>query len=165
MEYTKIGVSILNRGFAIEFFSEVYNAIGSKSLTDWIPIYTGPDFMTLQIFLSHFSINICYHILESQNKVISKQNKTRGLQLCPVFNFTTQWISTPRFGQNVHFIAKTWSSNGPSNGFFLNLNQCAKGCSMQNFTFLGVSHSLLFPEIEKIWSFYGQNMVPTWLFK
>ena len=30
-------------------------------------------------------------------------------------------------------MAKTWSTHGPSNWFFLNLNQCAQGCSMPNF--------------------------------
>ena len=40
-----------------------------------------------------------------------------------------------------NFIAKTWSSHGPSNGIFLNLNQCAKGCSMLNFTLLAKSCS------------------------
>ena len=33
-------------------------------------------------------------------------------------------------------MAKTWSSHGPSNWFFLNLNQCAQGCSMPNFRVL-----------------------------
>ena len=28
-------------------------------------------------------------------------NKTRGLQLCPGFHFTTQWFSNPRCGQNM----------------------------------------------------------------
>ena len=36
----------------------------------------------------------------------------------------------------VPFMAKTWSSHGPSNWFFLNLNQCAKGNSMPNFRVL-----------------------------
>ena len=31
----------------------------------------------------------------------SEKNKTRGLQLCPVFHFTTQWFSNPRCGQNM----------------------------------------------------------------
>ena len=34
-------------------------------------------------------------------------------------------------------MAKTWSSHGPSNWFFLNLNQYAQGCFMPNFTLLG----------------------------
>merc|ERR1711954_159100 len=45
---------------------------------------------------------------------------------------------------------------------FLNHNQCAQGCSMPNFTNLGVSHCPLFLEMAKIWPFYGQNMVLTW---
>ena len=52
------------------------------------------------------------------------------------------------------FYGVTWSSNGPTNGFFLILNQCAKGCSMPNFTLLGVSCSP-FPK-------YGQNMALLW---
>ena len=49
----------------------------------------------------------------------------------------------PRDGKIWPFIAKTWSSQGPSNGFFLNLNQCPKGCSMPNFTLLAKSCSPL----------------------
>ena len=63
------------------------------------------------------------------------------------------------------FIGKTWSSHGPSNWFFLNHNLCAQGCSMPNFTTLGVSQHPLFLEMAKIWPFYGQNMVLTWSFK
>ena len=45
--------------------------------------------------------------------------------------------SFPRNGHNMaFFMAKTWSSHGPSNWFFLNLNQCAQGCSMLNFRVL-----------------------------
>ena len=60
----------------------------------------------------------------------------------------SSWIlikgcSMPNFTLMGVFMAKTWSSYGPSNWFYLNLNQCAHGCSMQNFTLLGVSHSLL----------------------
>ena len=62
-------------------------------------------------------------------------------------------------------MAKTWFSHGPSNWVFLNHNQYAKGCSMPNFTTLGVSHRPLFLEMAKIWPFYGQNMVLTWSFK
>ena len=49
-------------------------------------------------------------------------------------------------------MAKTWSSHGPSNWFFLNNNQCSQGWSMPNFTILGVSQSPLFLEMAKIWS-------------
>merc|ERR1712081_66465 len=55
-------------------------------------------------------------------------------------------------------MAKTWSSHGPKNCFFLNYNQCAQGCSMAYFTILGVSHSPLSLEIAKIWPF----MAKTW---
>ena len=41
------------------------------------------------------------------------------------------------------FVAKTWSSHGPSNRFFLSLNHCAQGCSMPNFTLLGLYYSPL----------------------
>ena len=37
-------------------------------------------------------------------------------------------------------MTKTWSTHGPSSWFFLNLNQCAQGCSMPNF---GVLASIL----------------------
>ena len=62
-------------------------------------------------------------------------------------------------------MAKTWSSHGPSNWFFLNHTLCAQGCSMPNLTILGVSHSALFLEMAKTWPFYGQNMVLTWSFQ
>ena len=55
-------------------------------------------------------------------------------------------------------MAKTWSSHGPSNWFFLNHNQWVQGWSMSNFTILGVSHSPLFLEMAKIWPF----MAKTW---
>merc|ERR1711954_589171 len=63
------------------------------------------------------------------------------------------------------FMAKTWSSHGPPNWFFLNHNSCSQGCFMPNFKILGVSHSPLFLEMAKIWPFYGHNMVLTWSFK
>merc|ERR1712082_30037 len=63
------------------------------------------------------------------------------------------------------FMAKSCSSHGPSNWFFLNHNQCAQGGSMPIYIFLDVSHSPLFLEMAKNWPFYGQNMVLTWSFK
>ena len=51
-------------------------------------------------------------------------------------------------------MAKTWSSHGPSNWFFLNLNHCAQGCSTSNFTLLGLSCS---PHPRN-----GQNMALLW---
>ena len=65
----------------------------------------------------------------------------------------------PFCGQNM---VLTWSF---TLFFFLNHNHRAQGCSMPNFTILGVSHSPLFLEMVKIWPFYGQNMVLTWCFK
>ena len=62
-------------------------------------------------------------------------------------------------------MAQTWSSHGPSNWFFLNHNQYAQGCSMPNFTILGVSYGPLSLEMAKIWPSYGQKMVLTWSFK
>ena len=56
-----------------------------------------------------------------------------------------------------HLIAKTWSPHGPSNGFFLIFNQCAKGFSMLNFTLLSVSCSRPFPEMAKIWPFMSKS--------
>merc|ERR1712081_20094 len=77
-------------------------------------------------------------------------------------NFTILGVSySPLFLE----MAKTWSSHGPSNWFFLNRNHCAQGFSMQNFTILGVSYSPLFLEMAKKWPFYCQNMVLTWSFK
>ena len=61
-------------------------------------------------------------------------------------------------------MAKTRASDGPWNWFFLNHNQCAQGCSMPNFTILGVSHSPLSLKMAKMWPFYGQNMVLIWSF-
>ena len=68
----------------------------------------------------------------------------------------------PKYGP---FMAKKWSSHGPSDWFFPNHNQCAPGSSNQNFTILGLSHSPLFLEMAKILPFYSQNMVLTWSFK
>ena len=82
--------------------------------------------------------------------------QTSQFWVYPIVHFSWKW---PKYGP---FMAKPWSSHGPSNWFFLNHNQCAQGCSMPNFTFLGVSHSPLFLEMAKIWPFYGQNMVLTW---
>ena len=77
----------------------------------------------------------------------------------PIVPLSYKW---PRYGP---FMAKTWSSHGPSNWFFLNHNQCAQGCSMSNFTILGVSHHPLFLEMAKIWPFYGQKLFLAWSFK
>ena len=56
------------------------------------------------------------------------------------------------------FIAKTCSSNGPSNGFYLNFNQCSKGFSMPNFTLLAKSCSPLCLQMAKTCPF----MAKTW---
>merc|ERR1711954_487160 len=50
--------------------------------------------------------------------------------LYPIVSFS--WKG-PKYGP---FMAKKWSSNGSSNWLFLNLNQCAQGCSMPNFSVL-----------------------------
>merc|ERR1711954_618466 len=55
-------------------------------------------------------------------------------------------------------MALLWPNHGPSNWFFLNHNQCAQGCSMPNFTNMGVSHSPLSLKMAKIWPF----MAKTW---
>ena len=72
-----------------------------------------------------------------------------------IVNFSSKW---QKYGP---FTAKTWSSHCPSNWFFLNHNQCAQGCSMQNFTILGVSCSPLFFEMIKkialLWPKYGPS--------
>merc|ERR1711954_349399 len=61
----------------------------------------------------------------------------------PIVPISENW---PKYGP---FMAKTWSSHGPSNWFFLNHNQYAPGCSMSNFTTLGVFHNPLFLEMAK----------------
>ena len=48
------------------------------------------------------------------------------------------------------FMAKTWSSHGPSNLFFLNQHYYAQGFPKSNFTILGVSLSTLVLEMAKI---------------
>ena len=60
--------------------------------------------------------------------------------------------------------------HGHSNGFVLNLNQCAKGCSMPNFTLLGVSCSPIsykWPKYGPLWPNNGPLMVlkigPSWI--
>ena len=63
------------------------------------------SFGSLGVSFSFFFLNI--------NRALSDRinyNMTRGLQLCPVFHFTTQWISNPRNGQNMTFL---WPKHGP----------------------------------------------------
>ena len=60
------------------------------------------------------------------------------------------------------FMAQIWSSHGPSNWFFLNLNQCAQGFSMPNLTLLGLSCSPLSlkrPKYGPLWSKHGPHLV------
>ena len=85
--------------------------------------------------------------------------KISQFRVYPIVLFSKKW---PKYGP---FIAKTWSSHGTSNWFFLNHNQWAQGWPLSNYTILGVSHSPLFLKMAKIWPFYGQNMVLTWSFK
>ena len=65
-------------------------------------------------------------------------------------------------------MTQTWSSHGPSNWFFLNHSQCDQGCSMPNFTWLGLSCSCVsykwpkyVPLMAKTWSSYGPEY---WIF-
>merc|ERR1712082_167714 len=75
--------------------------------------------------------------------------KISQFRVYPIVPFSKKW---QKYGP---FMAKTWSSHGPTNWFFLTQNQCARGCSMPNFIILGVSHGPLFLEIAKIWPLYG----------
>ena len=77
----------------------------------------------------------------------------------PIVPSSSKW---PKYGP---FMAKTWSSHGPSYCFFLNYNQSAQGCSVPNFTILGVSYGPLSLKMAKIWPFYCQCMVLLWSFK
>ena len=85
--------------------------------------------------------------------------------MCPeIFNanFHIDWfILQPPFLEMAKiwpFMANTWSSNGPQNWFFLNLNHCTQGCSMPNFTLLGVSCSPL----SYKWPKYGPLKAKAW---
>ena len=89
---------------------------------------------------------------------------------CQISNFWVYPIvlfsrKGPKYGP---FMAKTWSPHVPSNWFFLNYNQYAQGCSMPNFTTLGVSHSPLSLEMAKIWHFmaktWSSHCSSNWLF-
>merc|ERR1712081_42090 len=84
------------------------------------------------------------------------------IQECPIPNFTNLGVSHSPLSLELAkiwpFMAKTWSSHGPSNWLFLNHNHCTQGSSMPNFTILGVSHSPLFLEMAK----YGPFMAKTW---
>ena len=91
-------------------------------------------------------------------------NLDQCAQGCSMQNFTLLGVSLsplsqkwPKYGHLRPFRAKTWSSHGPSNWFFLNLNQCAQVCSMPNFTILGVSHCPFFLEMAKIWPFIAKT--------
>ena len=55
-------------------------------------------------------------------------------------------------------MAKTWLQYGSSNWILLNLNCCAQGFSMANFTLLHVSCN------PKNMALYSPNMVLTWCF-
>ena len=108
---------------------------------------------------THSSVNNSVFDLQQHSNFHVYLNKTRGLQLCPVFHFTTQWFSNPRCGQNMTTLLPKY---GPSNGFFLNLNQCAKGCSMPNFTFLAKSCSPIprnAHNVALLWPKHGPHMV------
>ena len=72
------------------------------------------------------------------------------------------------FSRNVQNMALLWPKHGPSNWFFLNLNHCAQGCSMPNFTLLGLSCCPLSwkwlkhePLMAKTWSTHGPS---NWFF-
>ena len=58
-------------------------------------------------------------------------------------------------------MAETWFSCSPLNWLFLNLNFCTQGCSMPNFTFLGLPCVLLFEKWPKLgsWPKQGSHMV------
>ena len=75
-------------------------------------------------------------------------------------SFSPFYLKWSKYGP---FMAKTWSSHGPSNLFFLNDNQRAQGCSITNFTILGVSHSPTFlryvQNMALLWPKYGPHMV------
>ena len=55
-----------------------------------------------------------------------------------MLNFTLLGVSCGPYAQKWQkygpFLPKTWSQHGSSNDIFLNLNCCAQGCSMPNFT-------------------------------
>ena len=57
--------------------------------------------------------------------------------------------------KNGLFMAKTWSSHGPSNWFFLNLNHYAQGYSIPNFLLLGAS----FSPLSKKWPKHGPLII------
>ena len=61
-------------------------------------------------------------------------------------------------------MAQTWAPHGPPNWFFLNFDACVQGCSMPNFTLLGLSCSP-FPRNGQNMALNGQNMVLIWSLK
>ena len=72
------------------------------------------------------------------------------------------------FPKNGQSIALLWQKHGPHMVLqivFLNHSQYAQGCSMPNFTILGLSHCPLFLEMAKILPKYGPFMAKTWSFK
>ena len=84
--------------------------------------------------------NMILHIGSSWNLIdepMTAPCQFSQFRVYSIFPFSWKW---PKYGP---FIAKTWSSHGPSIWFFLNINQCAQGCSLPNFTLLGVSCSPL----------------------
>ena len=51
-------------------------------------------------------------------------------------HFTLLGVSCSHFPKNGQNMSLLWPKHGPSNWFFLNLNQYAQGCPMPNFTLL-----------------------------
>ena len=93
------------------------------------------------------------------------QNKTRGLQLCPVFHFTTQWFSNPRCGQNMTTLLP---KHGPhmvlqmgSSWILTNVPRDAP-CQISLFCLNPVAP---FPKNGENMACYGQNLVLTWSLK
>merc|ERR1711954_403724 len=78
--------------------------------------------------------------------------KISEFMVYPIALFSKKW---PKYDP---FMAKIWSSHGPSNWFFLTHNQCAQGCSIPNFTILSIPNGPLFPK----WPKYGPFMAKTW---
>ena len=86
-----------------------------------------------------------------------RRNKTRGLKLCPVFHLPLSESVISEMAKIWPYYGQTWSSHCPSNGFILNLNQCAKGWSMPNFTLMDKSCSPFCMKLQKMWLLWPKH--------
>ena len=86
--------------------------------------------------------------------LVYKTNKTRGLQLCPGFHFTTLWISNPRNGQNMTIFFYKYCV------LFDNKTRGLQLCPGFHFTTQWISNPRNGQNMTLLWPKHGPHMVP-----